>query len=220
MKIDNGLHVTLQYTLTGWEQPEEGMQPEIEDIEKTTDERPFRFIYGVGMLIPAFEAQIAGKEPGDTFDFVLEPKDAYGEYDEKALQQVKIPMKELRDGGFPMEFVKVGSSLPLQNNNGEIMQSEITAVGKDEVTCQIDFNAPLAGMYLHFVGSIQDVHVPTEDDKKEYMKQMTGEAQCHCGGGCGGGNCGGNCGDCGKECGKDCDGEHHGHGGGCGHCHH
>lgn len=214
MKIENGLHVTLQYALQGWEKPEEGQEPEIEDIEKTTDERPFKFIYGVGMLLPAFEAHIAGLEPGDTFDFVLEPKDAYGEYDETALQSVKIPIEELRQGGFPMEFVKVGSSLPLQNQKGEIMQSEITAVGEKEVTCQLDFNAPLAGMTLHFTGSVQDVHVPTEDDKRAYMQQMTGEASCHCGG-----SCGGNCGDCGKECGGNCEGGHHGEGG-CGHCKH
>lgn len=215
MKIENGLHVTLQYELTGWEQPAEGEQPEIENIEKTTDERPFKFIYGVGMLIPKFEEAIAGKEPGETFDFVLEPKDAYGEYDEKAVQEVKLPIEELRKGGCPKEFIKVGSELPLQNQNGEIMQSEIVKVDAKEVTCKLDFNAPLAGMFLHFVGSIVDVHVPTEDDKRAYMQQMTGQAQCHCGGGCGGGNCGGNCGDCGKDCGGNC-GEGGGHcGGGC-----
>lgn len=222
MKIDNGLHVTLQYTLTGWEQPEEGQQPEIEDIEKTTDERPFKFIYGVGMLIPKFEEAIMGKEPGDTFDFTLTPAEAYGEYDENAIQEVKIPVEELRKGGFPKEFMKVGCELPLQNQNGEIMQSEIVKVDAKEVTCKLDFNAPLAGMNLHFVGSIIDVHVPTEDDKKAYMQQMTGQAQCHCGGGCSG-DCGGNCGGC-----SGCDDgptpdpstrEGSGHHG-CGHCHH
>ncbi|MDO4497193.1 MAG: FKBP-type peptidyl-prolyl cis-trans isomerase, partial [Bacteroidales bacterium] len=185
MKVDNGLHVTLQYTLTGWEDPEAGQQPEIEDIEKTTDENPFKFIYGVGMLIPAFEAAIAGKEVGDTFDFTLTPKEAYGEYDEKAIQNVKIPVDELRKGGFPKEFMKVGCELPLRNQAGEIMQSEIVAIDAKEVTCKLDFNPPLAGMNLRFVGSIIDVHVPTEDDKRAYMQQMTGQAQCHCGGSCG-----------------------------------
>ena len=214
MKVDFGKHISVSYKLTGWEAPENPEEEvEIEEIEETKPEKPFQFIFGVGRLIAGFERNIEGMEEGGTFDFTLSPAEAYGEYKEEDVHHVSIPMKELKQGGFPMEFCKVGSELPLQNQNGEIMQSEIIEIKKDEVICKIDFNAPLAGMTLRFVGKILEVREATEADKIEYMKQMTGEASCHCGGGCGG-----NCGECGKECGGNCGEE--GHNGGCGHCHH
>ena len=74
-----------------------------------------------------------------------------------------------------------------------------------------DVNHPLAGMTLHFIGEIVEVRDTNEDDKKRYMQQMTGHAECNCGG-----SCGGNCGDCGGNCGGGGCGE----GGGCGHCKH
>ncbi len=214
MKVDFGKHISVSYKLTGWEAPENPEEEvEVEEIEETKEGKPFQFIFGVGQLIAGFEKNIEGMEEGGSFDFTLSPAEAYGEYKEEDVHHVSIPMKELKQGGFPMEFCKVGCELPLQNQNGEMMQSEIIEVKKDEVICKIDFNAPLAGMTLRFVGKIIEVREATEADKIEYMKQMTGEASCHCGGGCGG-----NCGDCGKDCGGNCGGE--GHKGGCGHCHH
>jgi len=214
MKVDFGKHITVSYKLTGWEAPENPEEEvEIEEIEETKPEKPFQFIYGVGQLIAGFEKNIEGMEEGGSFDFTLSPAEAYGEYKEEDVHHVSIPMKELKQGGFPMEFCKPGCELPLQNQNGEMMQSEIVEVKKDEVICKIDFNAPLAGMTLRFVGKVLAVREATEADKIEYMKQMTGEASCHCGGGCGG-----NCGDCDKDCGGH-EGGCGGHGGGCGHCH-
>lgn len=198
MKVDFGKHISVSYKLTGWEAPENPEEEvEIEEIEETQEGKPFQFIFGVGQLIPGFEKAIEGMEEGGSFDFTLSPAEAYGEYKEEDVHHVSIPMKELKQGGFPMQFCKVGCELPLQNQNGEMMQSEIIEVKKDEVVCKIDFNAPLAGMTLRFVGKILEVREATEADKIEYMKQMTGEASCHCGGSCGGGNCG-DCSGCGN----------------------
>jgi len=65
-----------------------------------------------------------------------------------------------------------------------------------EVVC--DANHPLAGMYLRFQGKVEEVREATEQDKIEYMRQMTGG----CGGDCGG--CGKDCG--GGDCGSGCEG--------------
>ncbi|MBO6012233.1 MAG: FKBP-type peptidyl-prolyl cis-trans isomerase [Bacteroidales bacterium] len=213
MKIEFGKHVSVSYVLTGYEAPENPEEEiELENIEETTPDRPFQFIFGVGQLIAGFEKNIEGMEEGGSFDFTLSPAEAYGEYKDEEVHYVPIAISDLKQGGFPMEFCKVGSSLPLQNQNGEIMQSEITEVKEKEVICKIDFNAPLAGMTLHFVGKILEVRDATEADKIEYMKQMTGEVSCHCGGGCGGGSCNGNCDSCGEgHCGEEghCKEGHH-----------
>ncbi len=49
-------------------------------MEQATEQTPLTWCQGEGMMLPAFEAAMAGKETGDTFDFVLAAKDAYGEY--------------------------------------------------------------------------------------------------------------------------------------------
>lgn len=213
MKAEFGKHVSVHYTLTGWEAPEEGQQPEIEDIEKTAEGKPLEFIFGVGMLLPDFEAQIVGKEPGDAFDFVLTPAQAYGEYDETRVMQIPIAKEDLRKGGFPKEFIAVGAQVPLQNPEGEMIQSEIVKITDKEVICEVNGNAPLAGMFLHFVGTVHNVREATEQDKLAYMRMMTGQFE----GGCGGGGChGGGCGGCqGGNCEGNCEG---GCEGGCGNC--
>ena len=53
MTIDFGKFVGIQYHLTGFEAPENPEEePVIEEIEKTTEERPFTFLFGVGQLLP------------------------------------------------------------------------------------------------------------------------------------------------------------------------
>ena len=202
MTIDFGKFVGIQYHLTGFEAPENPEEePVIEEIEKTTEERPFTFLFGVGQLLPEFEKNIAGKEVGYKFDFYLSPAQAYGEYKDDLV--ISLPKKYFCDpkGKFLSQFVMEGGEVPLQNENGDIIQATVEKITDTEVVC--DVNHPLAGMTLHFVGEVTEVREATEDDKKRYMQQMTGHAECHCGGGCGGGGCsGGNCdGDC-SGCGK------------------
>lgn len=216
MKIEQGKHVAIQYKLTGYEAPETQTDDiELEDIEETKPDHPFEFIYGVGQLLPAFEKQIDGMQEGDTFDFTLSPADAYGEYDDEKV--VALPKKFFCDdkGNFLSKFVVEGGEVPLQNQNGDIIQATVQKITNTEVVC--DVNHPLAGMTLHFVGSIQEVREASEQDKLEYMRQMTGQFETNCGhgggchgGGCHGGGCGGNCGgDCGGNCDGNCGGDCH-----------
>ena len=207
MKIEHGKHIAIQYKLTGYEAPENQTEDiELEDIEETKPDHPFEFIYGVGQLLPAFEKNIEGMQEGDTFDFTLSPADAYGEYDDEKV--IALPKKFFCDaqGNFLSKFVVEGGEVPLQNQNGDIIQATVEKITATEVVC--DVNHPLAGMTLHFVGSIQEVREATEQDKLAYMRQMTGQFESGCGGGCGGncgGGCGGNCGgDCNGNCGGNC----------------
>lgn len=205
MTIEHGKHVAVSYKLTGYEAPETtDEQPVIEEIEETKAGHPFEFIFGVGQLIPGFERNIEGKQEGDSFDFTLAPAEAYGEYDEEKI--IALPKNlfcDPKSGRFLDDMVKEGAQVPLQNQNGDIFQSTVQKITDKEVVC--DVNHPLAGMFLRFQGKIDEVREATEQDKIEYMRQMTG-------GGCGG-NCEGGCGgDCGSDCGENCGG------GGCDNC--
>lgn len=44
--------------------------------DKATQERPLGYIHGTHMLLPKFESEVEGKEPGDEFAFTLTPEEA------------------------------------------------------------------------------------------------------------------------------------------------
>ncbi len=207
MIIEHGKHVAVSYKLTGYEASENpDEKPVIEEIEETQAGHPFEFIFGVGQLIPGFERNIEGKQEGESFDFTLAPIEAYGEYDdENIIALSKQLFCDPKTGKFLDNLVKEGEQVPLQNQNGDIVPSTVHKITDKEVFC--DMNHPLAGMYLRFRGKVEGVREATEQDKIEYMRQMTGGCGGCGGGGCGGGDCGGGCGE-GGNCGED----------GCGHC--
>lgn len=181
MRISANKYVAVIYDL------HVGEGEERELMEKATREVPLKFIYGTGMMIPAFEDALAGLESGDQFDFSLTPENAYGEYNEDHVLELPKNIFEI-DGKFDSEMVKEGNTIPMMDADGHRMNGSVLEVKKDVVV--MDFNHPLAGETLHFKGEVVDVHEPTAEE----IAAMTSSS---CGGGCEG--CGGGCGD--HECG-------------------
>ena len=157
MIIELGKHVAVSYKLTGYEAPDNPNEaPEIEEIEETRQGQPFEFIFGVGQLIPGFEKNIEGKQKGDSFDFTLSPAEAYGEYDdEKVIALPKHLFSDPKTGKFLADMVQEGAQVPLQSQNGDIVPATVQQITAKEVVC--DINHPLAGMFLHFKGKVEEV---------------------------------------------------------------
>lgn len=77
------------------------------------------FTVGAGQMIPGFDKAVLGMKVGDKKTVTLEPIDAYGEYDETAIQVVpKDNLKEFKKAGFNLE---VGEELPTQFGNLKII---------------------------------------------------------------------------------------------------
>ena len=166
-------------------------------IEQTTEERPFIFISGMGVTLPAFEEQVAGLAENEEFDFELEPEQAYGQhYDERVLELDKQIFTI--NGQFDAQHVQVGAIIPLQNEDGNRFNGVVKAIGDDKVT--VDLNHPLAGKKLNFCGTILESREATTEEVAQMAKLMSGQAGgCeNCKGNCGEGGCGegGNCGGC------------------------
>ncbi|MBO5619810.1 MAG: FKBP-type peptidyl-prolyl cis-trans isomerase [Paludibacteraceae bacterium] len=194
MKIDNQKVVKATYEL--WIADENGQE---EMYEKATEETPLVWCQGEGMMLPAFEAALAGKEQGEEFDFVLAAKDAYGEYVEEGLMELPKKMFFNGDGEFDEERVFVGNVIPMNTVDGQVVKAQVAEINEETVT--IDLNHPYAGDDLHFKGKILDIREATEAELDAIRHPKRG---C---GGCGGG--------CNKKKGKSCgDGEC----GGCGGC--
>ena len=77
-------------------------------IERTTDERPFFFISGMGVTLPAFEEKVVDLAEGEEFDFELDPEQAYGlHYDERVIDSTS--RSSLSMDSLTLKHVQVGA---------------------------------------------------------------------------------------------------------------
>lgn len=151
MKIDKNTVASVTYAL----------EVEGELVEKTDKSNPLTFLVGVGMMIPGFEQQLIGKQPGDNYDITVQPEDAYGESDPQAI--VDLPKDVFKvDGELQDDLLVEGNVIPLQDQNGSPLQAVVLEVGED--TVKMDFNHMLAGKTLHFKGEIVDVREATAEE--------------------------------------------------------
>ncbi|MEI6815224.1 MAG: peptidylprolyl isomerase [Bacteroidota bacterium] len=146
MKIEKNKVVTLSYELHA---SDDGVVKTF--IEKTDNENPFVFIFGDGGLIPTFEQNVEGLVVGDTFSFSINADEAYGQSEKENIVDIPIDVFK-QDGILMMDMLKIGSTLPMSDNEGNRMMGTILAITGDSVT--MDFNHPLAGKNLHFTGSV------------------------------------------------------------------
>ena len=184
---------------------------ETEMIEEATADRPFHFISGFGMALAAFEKAVSDMNTGDTFDFVLTKDEAYGDYMEERVLDLDRSIFTI-NGHFDHENIYVDAIVPLQNADGNRFDGHVLEITDEYV--KMDLNHELAGLDLHFTGSIVEAREATEDEIQTLINRMNGH-------GCGCGDCGGGCDGHGHhhdDCGGGCDGHGHHHDG-CGHCH-
>ncbi|KGN76327.1 peptidylprolyl isomerase [Porphyromonas macacae] len=176
---------------------------EQELMERAPKEAPLKYIQGMNMMLPAFEKNLFGLSVGDKFDFVLPVVDAYGEVNEDAVIELPKEVFKNESGEFDSEIVAEGNMVPMRTADGQVLQGNVLEVKDDAVI--MDFNHPLAGEDLHFVGEIVDVHEATAEEIQDFI----GGSSCGCGCGCGdeeGSSCGCGCGDenTGSCCGGGC----------------
>ena len=183
MVVENQKVVKATYSL--FINGEDGKE---ELMEQATEQTPLVWCQGEGMMLPAFEAAMAGKAAGDSFDFTLKAEEAYGEYYPEGVQELPKTMFFNGDGEFDEERVYVGAVVPMNTVDGQIVRAQVCEVTNDKVT--IDLNHPYAGEDLHFTGKILEIRDVTEGELKAIRNPH----------GCG--KCKGNCDDCSNDCGS------------------
>lgn len=189
--------------------------------DKATEERPLDYIHGTQMLLPKFENEVEGKEPGEDFAFTLTPEEGYGAFDEGRLVELPKAAFEV-DGKVREDLLVVGQMIPMLSNTGQVVQGIVYEVKPESVT--MDFNHPMAGKTLNFKGKVVSVREATEKEMTEglhgeFLPQQEDEGHCHKGDGeC----CHGEGKKDGERCHKEGKGEDgeccHGEGHGEGHC--
>lgn len=146
MKISTNSIAGITYTLTDNSSGEE--------LEKTPDDKLMKFKFGIGELMPKFEENLIGLAKGDSFDFIIQTKDAYGDVDPYGIFDIPKDTFDV-NGTIDEDMLQVGNQVPLTDNQGNKHLGLITKVLDNAVT--MNFNHPLAGINLRFVGSIIEV---------------------------------------------------------------
>jgi len=144
--VKDNLVVTLDYKLI----------VEDEMLESTENGEPIKFIQGIGQIIPGLENALYGLKIGDQKTVVIQPEDAYGEYDPESLQEAN---KEEFSEEVPLD---VGTFLDLEDDEGDFLSAQIVAAEEDTVT--LDFNHPLAGKTLTFEITLTDLRPASKEE--------------------------------------------------------
>ncbi|WP_321311802.1 peptidylprolyl isomerase [Halarcobacter sp.] len=175
-----------------------------EQLDSNVGAAPLEFVSGKGQIIAGLETKLVEMSENESADVMVQPADAYGEYNEEAMQT--LPKEQFAG----IELAE-GMTLYGQGEQGETVQVTVKSFTDSDVT--IDYNHPMAGKTLMFSVTIKSLRDATEE---EIQTGVVG-GMAAMGGCCGGGSHGeseGSC--CSSEGGHD-----HGHshgGGGCG-CH-
>lgn len=158
MIVDKHSVVTLDYTLN----TRAGLSLEEKQIEKTSPGNPFVFIFGAGMLLPDFEHHLKGKKAKDKFDFIISAEKGYGVKNDKYVMNIPIESFKSPDGTLDLNEIRTGNTLNMSDEKGNQLQGKIMEV--TAVHVRMDFNHPLAGHELHFIGEVINVRPATAEE--------------------------------------------------------
>jgi FKBP-type peptidyl-prolyl cis-trans isomerase SlyD len=144
--VQNDTVVSMEYTL----------HVDNEEIDSSKGQDPLQFLVGHGNIISGLEREMMGMKVGESRDVVIQPADAYGEFDDQAYMDV--PRKE-----FPADMqIEEGSELTVRDDSGQSRYARIDAIDGDSV--RLNFNHPLAGDELHFNVKVVGLRVPTAEE--------------------------------------------------------
>ena len=149
MKITDKTVVQFHYTL----KDEAG-----EQLESSFDSDPLAYLHGQKNMLVGVENALTGKEVGDKFSTTLQPEDAYGEYQEGAVQ--RIPAKHLQNGTATTKW-KAGMVAAVQTEQG---QRQVTVIKSGKFMVTVDMNSPFAGKVLTFDIEVVDVRAASDEE--------------------------------------------------------
>ncbi len=125
-------------------------------IQKTSVDEPFVYLSGNNQILPKLEQEIDSMIIGGKKNIGLNSSEAYGDYDNKAVQDVK--RQEFPDG----TNLEKGMEFMANTPDGKPVPFVIKEINEDNIT--IDFNHPLAGKNLNFDVELIDVRDATREE--------------------------------------------------------
>jgi len=135
-------------------------------LDTSEGREPLSYLHGAGNLIPGLETALEGQTEGDSLTVTVQPEEAYGERDERLVQQVPMAAFE------GVDQVEAGMRFQATDEQGQGRVVTVTEIEGDQVT--VDANHPLAGQPLNFEVSVVEVREATPEEI-EHGHVHTGE---------------------------------------------
>lgn len=125
-------------------------------LEETSPEEPALYLHGgYDGIFPRVEAALEGQSTGYAVDLVLEPEDAFGEYD---AELVRVESQDL----FPAN-VEVGMQFEGSSEDGHHhLLYTVTEIADGKVV--VDGNHPLAGQSLRLQCQVESVRAASAEE--------------------------------------------------------
>lgn len=124
-------------------------------LDKTETEQMHYLHGGYDGIFPLVEEALQGKEIGAQVEVMLEPDDAFGEYE---AELVRVEEKN----AFPEE-VEVGMMFEADDSDGEgVLIFRVTDIQEDKIV--VDANHPLAGQSIRFIVKVKGIRPATEEE--------------------------------------------------------
>lgn len=149
-QISDNTVVQFNYTLTDTE----GKQ-----LESNYDSEPLAYLHGHKGMIPAIEAELAGKAVGDKVSITLTPDLAYGERREG--QEQRVPLKHLQGLPKGSRSWKPGMVAVVKTDQG---MRQVTVVKPGLKMVVVDLNHPLAGKTLTYDIEVVSIRAATDEE--------------------------------------------------------
>ncbi len=140
----------------------------VELIYKVNDEKsghvltevefPLGYVHGQNeVLAPSVHQELEGKFAGDIIEVPIDGNQIFGPRDESLVFTDRIE-------NVPEEYHQVGTSILMENNNGQTRSFLVTRF--DDETLTVDGNNPLCGRAVIFRLEILTVREATDEEKK------------------------------------------------------
>lgn len=143
--------------------------PEGALLERMDARYPFKFMFGTGQMLPAWEKQLRGLKSGTGFTFTLPPEMAYGRPRTDMIYDLPIEMFQNEAEQIDPQLLQEGQYITLTAADGKANNAKILSYTDKFV--KVDANHALAGKTLFFAGAILNIREATVDElvQKRYI---------------------------------------------------
>ncbi len=146
MTITEKCIVTLEYRL---------LEESGKIIDSSEQNGALSYLHGAGMMMPGIEKAVNNREAGFSYKGIIEPKDGYGEYNEKSI--IPVPKAHL---AHLVDQMEEGKLYNFDTGGGNQQLIKIVKIEENIIT--VDVNHPYAGESISFECKVLDVREATE----------------------------------------------------------
>lgn len=134
---------------------------------------PLTYVHGYAQIVPGLERGVAGLAKGERTKLVVDPDEAFGEPDEKAV--LELDRADLPELG---RALHVGDELVAQDDEDDEIHMRVVELRKD--TILVDTNHPLAGQTVRFEVEVCDIRPATEEEIAAAEADLESRAEVMC----------------------------------------